>query len=149
MRNLLIIVVAVLGMPTLAGMPDVAAAAPPAANPPVAKPPATSSRLTTEISLLDISGSTLEHKSLNTALGAKETVTAKKSGRTVICDAAFAEGDRLGCVKVDLTVADRNIDAGGHFSRTEWRSTIQVCDAQPLTVGQADQVRVRISVDRH
>jgi len=147
MRTFLI--AAVFLSPTLAGtlVPD-AVAATPVAGPSDAKPPPTSSRVTTEIALLDLSGATLGRQTFNTTFGAKETVTAKKGGRTVICDAAFFEGDRLGCVKVDLTVTDRSIDAGGHFSRTEWRSTIQTCDAQPLTVGQKDQVRIRISVDR-
>jgi hypothetical protein len=147
MRNL--IIAAVFFLPTLAGgLSPNAAASTPDAGPPRAKAPATSSRLTTELALVDLSGTTLEHLKRNTTLGTTETVTAKRGGRTVKCDAAFAEGDRLGCVKVDLTVTDRAIDTTGHFSRTEWRSTIQLCDAQPLTVGHADQVRVRISVDR-
>lgn len=147
MRNLLMAIVLLL--PTLAATLSLDAAAATPVSPPAAKSPPTSSKVTTEIALVDLSGTTLEHQTFNTTLGAKETVTAKKGGRIVTCDAAFAEGDRLGCVKVDLTVTDRTIDAGGHFSRTEWRSTIQTCDAQPLTVGQADRVRVRISVDRH
>jgi hypothetical protein len=149
MRTLIIAAVLLL-LPTLAGGLSLdAAASTPDAGPPGAKAPATSSRLTTEMALVDLSGTTLEHLKRNTTLGATETLTAKRAGRTVTCDAAFAEGDRLGCVKVDLTVNDRAIDTTGHFSRTEWRSTIQLCDAQPLTVGHADQVRVRISVDRH
>ncbi|HEX2657093.1 MAG TPA: hypothetical protein VHU40_02420 [Polyangia bacterium] len=126
----------------------VALAAAPVA-PPVPRAPPTSSRLTTDIALVDITGATLERQTRNTTIGAKETLTAKKANRTVICDATFAEGDRIGCVKVDLKVTDRSIDSTGHFSRTEWTSSIQTCDAIPLTVGQKDQVRVRISVDRH
>jgi hypothetical protein len=143
MRNFLIS--AVFLALALAGTPSVGAPA----TPPATKAPATSARLTTEIALVDSSGTTLGHQKLNTTLGAKELVTAKAGGRSVTCEAAFGEGDRLGCVKVDLTVTDRTIDASGRFSRTEWRSTIQTCDAQPLTVGHADQVRVRISVERH
>ena len=124
------------------------AAPSPAPSAPSAKPAPTSSRVTTDITLLDVSGTTLEHQSRNTTIGAKETLTAKQANRTVICEATFAEADRLGCVKVDLTVTDRSIDSTGHFSRTEWSSTIQTCDAVPLTVGQKGQVRVRISVDR-
>ena len=133
----------------LAGAASVDVAAPPVATPPVVKPPATSSRVTTEIALVDVSGAMLGRRKLNTTLGSKETITAKSGDRTVTCDATFSEGDRLGCVKVALTVTDRTTDTSGHFSRTEWSSTIQTCDAQPLTVGHADQVRVRISVDRH
>jgi hypothetical protein len=125
------------------------AASPPAASAATPKPAPTSSRVTADIAVLDVSGTTLEHQTRNTTIGAKETLTSKRANRTVSCDATFGEGDRLGCVKVDLTVTDRSIDSTGHFSRTEWSSTIQTCDAVPLTVGQKDQVRVRISVDRH
>ena len=124
-------------------------AAPPVASSPVPKPPPTSLRVTADIALVDVSGATLEHQARNTTIGAKENLTVKRANRTVICDATFGEGDRLGCVKVDLTVTDRSIDSTGHFSRTEWTSTIQTCDTVPLTVGGKDQVRVRISVDRH
>ena len=147
MRNLIMVVVFLV--PALAGeFPPEAFAAPPPAGSAGGKAFGTSSRLTTEIALVDTSGTTLGHQTLNTKLGAKESVTAKHNDRTVECDATFAEGDRLDCVKVDLTVTDRTIDAAGRFSRTEWSSTIQTCDVQPLTVGPKDQVRVRISVGR-
>jgi hypothetical protein len=146
-RHLFVAVVSFVFLATVAL--GVGRAAPPVAPAPVPKPPPTSLRVTADIALVDLSGATLERQTRNTTIGTKETLTVKRANRTVNCDATFGEGDRLGCVKVDLTVTDKSIDSTGHFSRTEWTSSIQTCDTVPLTVGGKDQVRVRISVDRH
>jgi hypothetical protein len=99
-----------------------------------------------DLTLLDTGGSPLVHKKFDVALGQSQTVSENHQGRTTSVDATFSAGDRVGCVATKLVVVDRRINASGQFARTDWSSTVQSCDRNPLTVGHADQVRVRFSM---
>jgi hypothetical protein len=134
-----------LGLASLAG---VGRAAPPPPPPPVVMPAPSlwGEHFQVDLTLLDIGGAPLVHRQFDTALGQTQTVSANHQGRTSTVDATFSAGDRVGCVATKLVVVDRRIDTTGQFARTDWSSTVQSCDRGPLTVGHADQVRVRFSM---
>jgi len=136
-----------LGLASLAGVGR--AAPPPPPSPPPGVMPAPSlwgDHFQVDLTLLDLGGAPLIHRQFDTALGKTQTVSANNQGRTTSVDATFSAGDRVGCVATKLVVVDRHIDATGQFARTDWSSTVQTCDRNPLTVGHADQVRVRFSM---
>lgn len=122
-------------------------AAPPSPPPVVVPAPSLwGDRFHVDLTLLDIGGAPLVHRQFDAALGQTQTVSENHQGRTTTVDATFSAGDRVGCVATKLVVVDRRIDATGQFARTDWSSTVQSCDHSPLTVGHADQVRVRFSL---
>jgi len=133
--------------------PQAAPSAPPRAAP--AAPPAPAAvpapslwgeHFQVDLTLLDIGGAPLVHRQFDVALGQTQTVSENHQGRTTTVDASFSAGDRVGCVATKLVVVDRRIDTTGQFGRTDWSSTVQSCDHNPLTVGHVDQVRVRFSM---
>jgi len=132
----------------LASVSGVGRAAPPAPPPPVLVPAPSlwGDHFQVDLTLLDLGGAPLVHKQFDMALGQTQTVSENHQGRTTTVDATFSAGDRVGCVATKLVVVDRRIDATGQFGRTDWSSTVQSCDRNPLTVGHADQVRVRFSL---
>jgi len=119
-----------------------------AAPPPVVAPAPSlwGDRFHVDLALLDQGGAPLARKQFDTGLGQTQTVSETRQGRTATVDATFSAGDRVGCVATKLVVVDRKIDATGQFARTDWSSTVQSCDHSPLTVGHADQLRVRFSL---
>jgi len=123
------------------------AAAPPP-PPPVVQPAPSlwGERFHVDLTLLDVGGAPLVHRQFDATLGQTQTVSENHQGRTATVDATFSAGDRVGCVATKLVVVDRHIDTTGQFARTDWSSTVQSCDHNPLTVGHADQVRVRFSM---
>lgn len=129
--------------------PGLGRAAPPPPPPAPAAVPAPSlwgERFHVDMTLLDIGGAPLIHRQFDAALGQTQTVSENHQGHTATVDATFSAGDRIGCVATKLVVVDRHIDTTGQFARTDWSSTVQSCDHSPLTVGHADQVRVRFSM---
>jgi len=134
-----------VGLASAAGL---GRAAPPAPPPPVLVPAPSlwGEHFQVDLTLLDTGGAPLVHKQFDVALGQTQNVSENHQGRTTSVDASFSAGDRVGCVATKLVVVDRRIDATGQFGRTDWSSTVQICDRNPLTVGHADQVRVRFSM---
>jgi len=133
----------------LASLASSGRAAPPVPPAPavVPAPSLWGDRFHVDLTLLDIGGAPLVHKEFEVALGQTRTISENHQGRTTTVDATFSAGDRVGCVSTKLVVVDRRIDATGQFARTDWSSTVQSCDRGPLTVGHADQVRVRFSLN--
>ena len=111
-----------------------------------AQPAKTLPKVSVDITIIEISGTTLAERKIEARLGTTEAVFVQQGNRTVSVDATINSGTRPGCYKVDLVVRDRTIDASGRFGKTVWQSGTEPCDPQPITLGPKEEVRVRIAV---
>ena len=108
--------------------------------------PVAATRFSLEMSLIERSGATFADRNVDAALGVTETTTVQRKSRTVTIDTTVTAGNKPGCYKIAVVLRDRTINPTGHFNKTEWQSSTEPCDTQPVTLGPKEEIRLRIAV---
>jgi hypothetical protein len=100
------------------------------------------------LSFIEPSGKTLAEKKIEAILGSETPAEVKDKSRTITVKTTVRMAAKADCYNAEIDVRDQNIDPGGRFSKTQWKTGGEVCIGFYITLGPRDETRVRIAVQK-